>query len=123
MTAPRIEPVRCACGWRGQLPARTDCPGCGADYTRRVTKERLVMLRAIGAREPKARPVHIEPQMRIRLLDLRLIVADGPPRPAREAPGRHRAPPPRAYRLTERGEMAIAEAPGDVVKGAIACGL
>lgn len=106
---PRIEPIRCACGWRGSLALRADCLGCGANYTHRVSKERLAVLRAIGAREPGARAVRIEPQMRIWFVDHGMIIATDPPRPAREAPGRQRAPLPRGYRLTERGEMAIAE--------------
>ncbi len=118
---PKITPIRCACGWRGPLAVRADCPGCGANHTHRVSKERLAVLRAIGAREPGGRAIHIEPQMRIWLFDHRLIVASDPPRPARETPGRQRAPLPRGYRLTERGEMAIAEVANDATQGAMAC--
>jgi hypothetical protein len=109
VTTAKIEPVRCACGWRGSLTMRARCPGCGAEHTHRVTKERRALLRAIGAREPGAPAIHIEPQMRIWLVEHRLLVATEPPRATRHAPGRHRPPPPRGYRLTERGEMAIAE--------------
>jgi len=115
MTTPRLEPVRCACGWRGELASRTPCPACAEPYTSRLTKERIAMLRGIGAQQPDKRPVHIEPLMRIWLVRHLLIVAAGPPRPTSD--GRRNAPP-RRYRLTERGQIAVQE---DDVRPAAEC--
>lgn len=106
MTTPKLEPVRCACGWRGELASRTPCPGCAEPYTSRLNKERIAMLRVISARSSEERPPYIEPMLRIWLVQHGLIVADGPPRPTGDG---RRNPPQRRYRLTERGQIAIQE--------------
>ena len=106
MIATKLEPVRCACGWRGVLASRTPCPACAEPYTSRLTDERITMLRAVGAQQPGQRPVHIQPMMRIWLVEHGLIAAAGPKRPTSD---HGRCPPPRLHRLTERGQIAIEE--------------
>ena len=106
MTAPKLAPVRCACGWRGTLASRTPCPACAEPYTSRLTADRIAMLRTIGAQHPHQRPVHIEPAMRMWLVAHRLVVAAGPKRPPSDG---RRNPPPRPYQLTELGQIAIQE--------------
>ena len=51
--AATVVPVLCCCSWTGRLPVRASCPACGRSYHDRVTRERLIFMRAIDA-DPRA---------------------------------------------------------------------
>lgn len=107
MTAERRQvPVMCVCSWRGQLETNGACPSCRRSCYDRITAKRLEVLRVIGTGVTPS----MMPQLRIRLVELGLIVANGPKRPTTDG---RKNPPPRPYRLTEMGRRVVAVADGE----------
>lgn len=104
-----IVAVRCVCGWRGELPMRTDCPSCGRDWTCRVTSGRLAVLRRIAAWMTGGDPVTIEPAMRMWMTDSRHRVITTSDPPVAPTLTKYIRKPKRVWVLTELGQMAIAE--------------
>lgn len=67
----KLEPVRCACGWHGELATHAICPKCRKGRSERLTNGRLAALRTIDAgRQPS-----LAPMMRRWLVDRKLIEA------------------------------------------------
>ena len=70
----------------------------------KAERELAVDLRAV-ADNPRT---FLQPRRIHALIQRGLIRYDGPPREPRDTPGRQKAPPPRAKKLTDKGQLTLA---------------